>query len=112
MALNLSSSSFTGNQSVNSAITLNECIAADYQSVATTSVTGNIISGPAAMIQQSAYEMILSAANTYSGPTIIGAGPEIALTGNGSISGRPMIFFGGSNPATLHLDVSGLLTIP
>ena len=101
------SSSFTGNQSVNNAIVLN--------GNALLSLGGhnisypNIISGPGGfLIQQSAYEMILSAANTYSGPTIIGAGPEIALTGNGSISGSQLIFFGGSNPATLHLDVSGL----
>jgi hypothetical protein len=101
------SSSFTGNQSVNSAITLN--------GIALLSISGhnisytNVISGPGGLlIQQSAYEMILSAANTYSGPTIIGAGPEIALTGSGSISQSPLIFFGGSNPATLHLDVSGL----
>ena len=101
------SSSFTGNQSVNSAITLN--------GIALISISGhnisypNVISGPGGLlVQQSAYEMILSAANTYSGPTIIGAGPEIALTGNGSISQSPLIFFGGSNPATPHLDVTGL----
>jgi hypothetical protein len=101
------SSSFTNNQSINSAITLN--------GIALISIGGHnisyptIISGPGGfLIQQSDHEMILSAANTYSGPTIINSGPEIALTGNGSISQSPFIFFGGSNPATLHLDVSGL----
>ncbi len=31
----------------------------------------------------------------------------LALTGNGSISGSSLIFFGGNNPASTFLDVSG-----
>ncbi|HVU27215.1 MAG TPA: LamG-like jellyroll fold domain-containing protein [Verrucomicrobiae bacterium] len=50
---------------------------------------------------------VLSASNTYSGPTIIGDGPQVALTGNGSISQSSLIFFGGSNPNSTHIDLSG-----
>jgi hypothetical protein len=55
-------------------------------------------------------EVVLSAPNTYSGPTIIGSSgnnPEVALTGNGSISHSSPIFFGGSDSTVAHLDVSG-----
>ena len=101
------SSSFTGNQSVNNAIVLNgnALLSLGGHNISYT----NTISGFGGfLIQQSDHEMILSASNTYIGPTIIGAGPELALAGNGSISQSPLIFFGGSNSATLHLDVSGL----
>jgi hypothetical protein len=54
--------------------------------------------------------MVLSASNTYSGPTIIGSGgnsPQVALSGNGSITHSSLIFFGGSDPTVGHLDASG-----
>jgi hypothetical protein len=54
--------------------------------------------------------MVLSASNTYSGPTIIGSGgnsPQVALSSNGSITHSSLIFFGGSDPTVGHLDASG-----
>ena len=53
------------------------------------------------------HAMIFSAANIYSGPTIIGDGPQVWLAGNGSISHSSLIFFGGSNPSSVHMDVTG-----
>ncbi len=55
-------------------------------------------------------DMVLSASNTYTGPTIIGSSgntPQVALSGNGSISQSSLIFFGGSNPTVGHIDASG-----
>ena len=54
--------------------------------------------------------MVLSASNTYSGPTSIGGdgnSVEVSLTGNGSISHSSVIFFQGSNPTVTHMDVTG-----
>src|SRR6267154_279350 len=54
--------------------------------------------------------MVLSASNTYSGPTIIGSSGnsvEVSLVGNGSISHSSLIFFGGNNSSSTHVDVSG-----
>ena len=53
------------------------------------------------------HQVILSASNTYSGPTIIGDGPQVALTGTGSITHSSLIFFGGNNAGSVHIDVSG-----
>jgi len=53
------------------------------------------------------HQMILSASNTYSGPTIIGDGPQVALTGSGSLTHSSLIFFGGNNALSVHLDVTG-----
>ena len=52
-------------------------------------------------------QLICSASNTYTGPTVIGNGPEVALAGNGSISHSSVIFFGGNNPTSPHLDATG-----
>jgi len=90
---------------INSAVVLNgivRIIIGDHNTVYT-----NVISGSGGLFLHfwnSA--MILSASNTYAGPTIID-GPQIALTGNGSISHSSLIFFGGSNPTTTHLDATG-----
>jgi hypothetical protein len=51
--------------------------------------------------------MILTASNTYSGPTIVGDGPQVALTGTGSITHSSLIFFGGNNSGSVHIDVTG-----
>jgi len=54
--------------------------------------------------------MVLSASNTYTGPTIINQGGNtmsVALSGNGSISHSSLIFFGGSDPTSMRMDVSG-----
>jgi hypothetical protein len=50
---------------------------------------------------------VFTASNTYSGPTVIGAGLTLGLSGNGSISSSALIFFGGNNPSNNSLDVSG-----
>jgi len=54
--------------------------------------------------------MVLSASNTYSGPTSIGSdgnSVEVSLTGNGSISHSSVVFFQGSSPTVTHLDATG-----
>jgi autotransporter-associated beta strand protein len=98
-----------GTNTISSAVTLNgvaHFIIGDHNMVYT-----NVISGPGGFVED--YydeEMVFSASNTYSGPTIIGSvgnSPEVALTGNGSISQSSLIFFGGTNPAVAHIDVSG-----
>ena len=53
------------------------------------------------------HQIVLQAANTYSGATVIGGGLTLALTGSGSISHSSVIFFGGSSPANVSLDASG-----
>jgi hypothetical protein len=67
----------------------------------------NIISGPGGFVWD-AYnnQTVFTASNTYSGPTVIGSGLTLALNGNGSISHSTNIFFGGSNPTNVSLDVS------
>ncbi|MEI9961027.1 MAG: hypothetical protein WDM76_07790 [Limisphaerales bacterium] len=68
----------------------------------------NLVSGPGGFVLDYwNHAVIFSAANTYSGPTIINNGPQVALTGNGSISNSALIFFGGNDPNSTHLDVSG-----
>ncbi len=69
----------------------------------------NVISGPGGFVWDAYnHQMILQASNTYSGPTIIGGGDQIvSLTGSGSISHSSLIFFGGSNPTDVAVDVSG-----
>jgi fibronectin-binding autotransporter adhesin len=71
----------------------------------------NVISGAGGFVLDY-YDnaVVLSASNTYSGPTIIGNNgntPEVALSGNGSISHSSLIFFGGSSPTSAHLDAIG-----
>ncbi len=51
--------------------------------------------------------MVFSASNSYSGPSVIGGGLTLALTGNGSIAKSSLIFFGGNDPTSVRLDVSG-----
>lgn len=96
----------SGDESVNCAVTLNgvaHFLVGDYNRIYT-----NVISGVGGFVMDAYnHQLILSAANTYSGPTIIGDGPQVALTGNGSISQSSLIFFGGTNFASTHVDVSG-----
>jgi len=95
-----------GDIAINSAVTLNgvvHFVLGDHNEVYT-----NVISGSGGFLMEYwNHAAILSAANTYSGPTIINDGPQVALTGSGSISHSSLIFFGGSNPTSTHLDVSG-----
>jgi fibronectin-binding autotransporter adhesin len=94
---------------VDSAVTLNgvaHFVIGDHNMVYT-----NVISGPGGFVEDYYNnEMVFSASNIYSGPTIIGSSgnsPEVALTGNGSISHSSLIFFGGTSPTVAHFDVSG-----
>lgn len=99
----------SGAQSINVPITLNgvaRFVLGDQDRTYT-----NVISGAGGFVEDVYnHAMILSAANTYTGPTVIGSDgntPEVNLTGNGSISHSSLIFFGGSNPTVAHMDVTG-----
>jgi autotransporter-associated beta strand protein len=68
----------------------------------------NVISGPGGFIMYYYdHGLMLSASNTYSGPTIISGGLELFLTNNGSISDSSLIFFGGTNSAAMDMDATG-----
>ena len=71
----------------------------------------NIMSGAGGFVlDYYDHSVVLSASNTYSGPTIIGSSgntPQVALSGNGSITHSSLIFFGGSDPTVGHIDASG-----
>jgi Alpha galactosidase C-terminal beta sandwich domain len=99
----------TNDEPVNSAIMLNGV--AHFTLSDHNMDYNNIISGPGGFVlDQSDHAVVLSASNTYIGPTIIGSisnSPEVALTGNGSFSQSSLIFFGGNNSTVAHVDVSG-----
>jgi hypothetical protein len=68
----------------------------------------NLISGVGGFVSDAYnHQFVFSASNTYAGPTIIGSGPQVALTGIGSISHSSLIFFGGGDSTVVHVDVSG-----
>ncbi|HTI98624.1 MAG TPA: LamG-like jellyroll fold domain-containing protein [Dongiaceae bacterium] len=68
----------------------------------------NLLSGPGGFVMDIwNHAMVLSASNTYSGPTIIGDGPQISLMGEGSISHSALIFFGGANSNSVHITATG-----
>jgi len=68
----------------------------------------NLISGVGGFVADAwNHQLVFSASNTYAGPTIIGDGPQVSLTGNGSISHSSLIFFGGNNSTSVHVDASG-----
>ena len=97
------------NTPINSAVTLNgvaHFVIGDHYMIYT-----NLVSGPGGFVlDYYNNEMVFSASNTYSGPSIIGSpgnSPALALTGDGSISHSSLIFFGGNNPYTTRLDVTG-----
>ncbi|HTL72555.1 MAG TPA: autotransporter-associated beta strand repeat-containing protein [bacterium] len=99
----------SGNEPINSAITLNGIAhirLGDHNLLLT-----NTVSGPGGFLMEYwNHQMILSASNTYTGPTIINQGGNslsVALTGSGSISHSSLIFFGGGDPASTRMDVSG-----
>jgi autotransporter-associated beta strand protein len=91
---------------VNNAITLNgmvRIVIGDHNMVFT-----NLISGVGGFVSDAYnHQFVFSVSNTYAGPTVIGDGPQMALTGNGSISHSSLIFFGGTNSSSTHVDVSG-----
>jgi fibronectin-binding autotransporter adhesin len=97
------------NTPINSAVTLNGVAhfgVGDHLMIYT-----NVFSGPGGFVLDYYNNgMVLSASNTYSGPTIIGSNgqtPEVFLTNNGSILNSSLIFFGGNSPTVPHIDVSG-----
>lgn len=94
---------------VNSALTLNgvvRFVVGDHYMTYT-----NVINGPGGFVLDNFnHAMVLFASNTYSGPTVIGsvgAGPAVALAGDGSISHSSPVFFGGNDPGVVRMDVSG-----
>jgi len=95
-----------GDITIDSSVVLNgivHVIIGDHNIVYT-----NVISGSGGYVMDFwNHAMILSADNTYTGPTIINDGLTLNLTGNGSISQSSLIFFGGNNAGSTHLDVSG-----
>lgn len=96
----------SGPQTYGCAVTLNgvaHLLIGDHNRIYT-----NVISGPGGLlIENWNNQMVLSAVNTYSGPTIIANGPQVALTGNGSIANSALIFFGGNSPTGVHIDANG-----
>ena len=98
----------SGNQNINGAVTLNGM--AHIVLRGANFIFTNIISGPGGFVwDASDHQMILEAANIYTGPTVIGSGLTLTLSGVGSISQSALIFLGGSNAANVSLDVSGRL---
>jgi hypothetical protein len=95
-----------GDITFNSSVVLNgmvHIIIGDHNMIYT-----NVLSGPGGLFLDFwNHAMILSASNTYSGPTIINDGLQVNLIGNGSIAGSSLIFLGGNNPSSTHLDASG-----
>jgi hypothetical protein len=66
-----------------------------------------VLSGSGGMlIENWNHQMVLSADNTYTGPTIIANGPIVGLTGNGAISHSSLIFFGGNSGSSTHVDAT------
>lgn len=93
-------------QTMNGTCTLNGVVA---MQVSDSTITfTNVISGPGGFVWNSYNnEVVFTASNTYSGPTVIGGELTLGLNGNGSISQSSLIFFGGNNPANDSLDASG-----
>lgn len=99
----------SSDEPINSAITLNgvaHFVLGDHNLVYT-----NVVSGSGGFVLDYwNHQIVLSASNTYTGPTIIGSGgnsPAVALTGLGSISRSSLIFFGGTDISMVHVDVTG-----
>ena len=96
----------SGSQTMNGTYTLNgiaHLIIQDSPVIFT-----NVISGPGGFVwDASNNQLVFSASNTYSGPTVIGSGLTLALTGNGAISKSSLLFFGGGDSTAVRLDASG-----
>ncbi|HEV2434939.1 MAG TPA: hypothetical protein VG077_02980 [Verrucomicrobiae bacterium] len=96
----------SGTQAMNGTLTLNGM--AHIILSGANFVFTNVINGPGGFVwDASDHQLILQAPDTYSGPTVIGSGLTLALTGNGSLSQSSLIFLGGSNAANTSLDASG-----
>ncbi len=94
---------------VNNAVTLNgmvHFVLGDHTENFTNTISGT----GGFVLDYYNHAMVLSASNTYSGPTSIGGdgnSVEVSLVGNGSISHSSQIFFQGSDPTVTHMDVTG-----
>ena len=99
----------SGNQTLNGNVVLNGV--SHFVLGDANFVFANAISGPGGFVWDAYnHEMILQAANTYTGPTVIGGGQQVlALSGSGSISQSSLIFFGGAqnNAVNTSIDVTG-----
>jgi len=76
----------------------------------------NLISGSGGFYWDTYNNVVtFTADNTYAGPTVLGDGRTLALTGTGAISHSALIFFGGTSSAATRIDVSsrtdGTLTL-
>ena len=68
----------------------------------------NTVSGPGGFVWNNYNnEITFAAANSYSGPSVIGNGRKLNLSGSGSIANSSLIFFGGGDSSSVRLDVSG-----
>jgi autotransporter-associated beta strand protein len=68
----------------------------------------NVIGGPGGFYWDSYNNpLTFTASNTYAGPSIIGSGLTLVLTGNGAISQSALIFFAGTDGTSVRLDASG-----
>jgi hypothetical protein len=99
----------SGNNPIDNAVTFNgvaHFVLGDH----TESFT-NVLSGVGGFVlDYYNNDVVFSSSNTYSGPTVIGSSgnsPQVALSGNGSITHSSLIFFGGSDPTVSHIDASG-----
>jgi autotransporter-associated beta strand protein len=96
----------SGNQSMNGTFTLNGIVHFEFGEA--NFIFTNVVSGSGGFVWDAYnHEMILQAANIYTGPTVISNGLTLVLSGSGSIADSALIFFGGSNPTNNSLDVSG-----
>jgi autotransporter-associated beta strand protein len=99
----------TNDEPINSAVTLNGVV--HFTLTNHNLIYTNLISGAGGFVlDQSDHALVFSAADTYTGPTVIGSSgntPEVTLTGNGSMAQSSLIFFGGNDPTVTHMDVSG-----
>ena len=91
----------SGNYTVTGSVTLNGV--AHIGLGESNLVFANVISGTGGILfDYYNHEVFFQASNTYSGPTDIGGGLTLGLTGNGSISHSSLIWLGGAT-----IDVSG-----
>src|SRR5439155_6945505 len=95
----------SGGQTINGACRLNGMI---HLLVGDSTVTfTNLISGPGGFVWDAFNSnLVFTASNTYAGPTIIGSGLKLMLSGNGSIAQSSLIFFGGADANSVRLDAS------
>jgi autotransporter-associated beta strand protein len=102
---------FSGNGGSGSGTVINGAVVLNgvtHVQIGDSTVTlSNVISGAGGFTWDNYNNTLAFAAtNTYSGPTVIGAGRTLALLGNGSISQSSPIFFGGTSSSSIALDVS------